>query len=114
MDTNEKKGQGFSSRMGLLLTLIGAAIGAGNFWRFPRVLTLNGGGAFLIAYAVIFFCFAIPIMWAEHAIGRSTRHGLPGAFKDFVGKKKHLDGYVHDRYRYYDHGNIYNRLCLGT
>ena len=27
MDTNEKKGQGFSSRMGLLLTLIGAAIG---------------------------------------------------------------------------------------
>ena len=62
MDTNEKKGQGFSSRMGLLLTLIGAAIGAGNFWRFPRVLTLNGGGAFLIAYAVIFFCFAIPIM----------------------------------------------------
>ena len=87
MDTNEKKGQGFSSRMGLLLTLIGAAIGAGNFWRFPRVLTLNGGGAFLIAYAVIFFCFAIPIMWAEHAIGRSTRHGLPGAFKDFVGKK---------------------------
>ena len=87
METKEKKGQGFSSRIGLLLTLIGAAIGAGNFWRFPRVVTLNGGGAFLIAYAVIFFCFAIPIMWSEHAIGRSTRHGLPGAFKDFVGKK---------------------------
>ena len=87
METKEKKGQGFGSRMGLLLTLIGAAIGAGNFWRFPRVLTLNGGGAFLIAYTVIFFCFAIPIMWAEHAMGRSTRHGLPGAFKDFVSKK---------------------------
>lgn len=87
METKVKKGQGFSSRIGLLLTLIGAAIGAGNFWRFPRVVTLNGGGAFLIAYAVIFFCFAIPIMWSEHAIGRSTRHGLPGAFKDFVSKK---------------------------
>ena len=62
METKVKKGQGFSSRIGLLLTLIGAAIGAGNFWRFPRVVTLNGGGAFLIAYAVIFFCFAIPIM----------------------------------------------------
>lgn len=80
-------GQGFSSRMGLMLTLIGAAVGAGNFWRFPRVVTLNGGGAFLIAYAVIFVVFAIPIMWCEHAIGRATRHGLPGAFKDFVGKK---------------------------
>ncbi|MCI8609727.1 MAG: sodium-dependent transporter [Firmicutes bacterium] len=87
METKQKKGQGFSSRMGLMLTLIGAAIGAGNFWRFPRVATLNGGGAFLIAYVVIFFCFAIPIMWSEHAMGRSTRHGLPGAFKDFVGKK---------------------------
>lgn len=87
MEPKVKKGQGFSSRMGLMLTLIGAAIGAGNFWRFPRVVTLNGGGAFLIAYAVIFFCFAIPIMWSEHAIGRSTRHGLPGAFKDFVSKK---------------------------
>ena len=87
METKVKKGQGFSSRIGLLLTLIGAAIGAGNFWRFPRVVTLNGGGAFIIAYAVIFFCFAIPIMWSEHAIGRSTRHGLPGAFKDFISKK---------------------------
>lgn len=88
MENKEKTaGQGFSSRMGLMLTLIGAAIGAGNFWRFPRVVTLNGGGAFLIAYTVIFVCFAIPIMWGEHAIGRSTRHGLPGAFKDFVGKK---------------------------
>ncbi len=35
METKVKKGQGFSSRIGLLLTLIGAAIGAGNFWRFP-------------------------------------------------------------------------------
>ncbi len=87
MENEVKKGRGFNSRIGLLLTLIGAAIGAGNFWRFPRVATLNGGGAFIIAYIVIFFLFAIPIMWSEHAIGRSTRHGLPGAFKDFVGKK---------------------------
>lgn len=87
MDKKENKGHGFSSRIGLLLTLLGAAIGAGDFWRFPRVVTLNGGGAFLIAYLVIFFCFAIPIMCAEHGIGRATRHGLPGAFKDFVGKK---------------------------
>ena len=87
MDKKENKGHGFSSRIGLLLTLLGAAIGAGDFWRFPRVVTLNGGGAFLIAYLVIFFCSAIPIMCAEHGIGRATRHGLPGAFKDFVGKK---------------------------
>ena len=87
MKSKENKGHGFSSRIGLLLTLLGAAIGAGDFWRFPRVVTLNGGGAFLLAYLIIFFCFAVPIMCAEHVMGRATRHGLPGAFKDFVSRK---------------------------
>ena len=96
MDKKENKGHGFSSRIGLLLTLLGAAIGAGDFWRFPRVVTLNGGGAFLIAYLVIFFCFAIPIMCAEHGIGRATRHGLPGAFK--AVSYTHLDVYKRQRY----------------
>lgn len=87
MDKLENKQGGFGSRWGLLMTLIGISVGTGNFWRFPRVAALNGGGAFLIAYIVAFCVMAVPVMMAEHAIGRATRHGLPGAFKDFMGKK---------------------------
>ena len=32
----------FSSRLGLILTTIGAAVGTGNIWRFPREAAANG------------------------------------------------------------------------
>ena len=38
----------FSSRWGLLLAGLGMAIGAGNIWRFPRVVSQHGGGAFML------------------------------------------------------------------
>jgi len=45
--------QRFSSRLGLLLSALGIAVGTGNIWRFPRVVAQNGGdegaGSFLIA-----------------------------------------------------------------
>lgn len=78
---------GFATRWGLVMSLVGLAVGTGNIWRFPRMAALNGGGAFIVAYTVMWAIVAIPVMMGEHAIGRATRHGLPGAFKDFVGKK---------------------------
>ena len=38
----------FSGRLGLIFASIGAAIGTGNIWRFPRMVGANGGGTFLI------------------------------------------------------------------
>ena len=40
----DEKPQQFSSRLGLILTTIGAAVGTGNIWRFPREAAANGGG----------------------------------------------------------------------
>lgn len=37
----------FSGRWGMVLALLGVAIGLGNFWRFPYMMGNFGGGAFL-------------------------------------------------------------------
>ena len=51
--------QRFSSRLGLLLSAIGIAVGTGNIWRFPRIVAQSGGdqgaGAFLIAWLTFLF-----------------------------------------------------------
>ena len=82
-----KGNKGFASRFGLIMCLIGASVGSGNIWRFPRMAALNGGGAFVLAWTIMLFLVSIPIIIAEMILGRATRHGTPGAFKDFMGKK---------------------------
>jgi len=38
----------FGSRFGMMLAMLGMAVGTGNIWRFPRIAAQNGGGEFLI------------------------------------------------------------------
>ena len=88
---DEKKttnGRGFSSPLMMAISLIAASVGTGNIWRFPRVMATNGGSAFVVAYVVIMLIAVIPVMMGEHVIGRCTRKGLPGAFRDFLGSRK--------------------------
>lgn len=82
-----KKGGGFASRWGLVLTMIGACVGTGNVWKFPRMVTLHGQGSFILAWTIILFAVSIPVLLVEMVMGRATRHGAPGAYKDFIGKK---------------------------
>ncbi|HET7692167.1 MAG TPA: sodium-dependent transporter, partial [Gemmatimonadota bacterium] len=42
----------FSNRWGMLLVMLGMAVGTGNIWRFPRIAATNGGGTFLIPWAI--------------------------------------------------------------
>lgn len=83
-----KTNLGFSSPIALALAMIAGSVGTGNIWRFPRVAATNGGGAFVIAYILIMILAIIPLMMGEHVIGRATRKGLPGAFRDFIGTKR--------------------------
>lgn len=82
--------QHFSSRLGLLLSVLGIAVGTGNIWRFPRIVANNGGdggaGAFLIAWIVFLLVWSIPLIIAEYAMGRSTRKGPVGAFGLVAGR----------------------------
>ncbi len=72
----------FSSRWGTALALIGVAVGLGNVWRFPYMMGLFGGGAFLLLYLGIVVLFGVPALMAELALGRHTRRGPLTAFAE--------------------------------
>ena len=77
----------FATRIGFILAAMGMAIGTGNIWRFPRMVAENGGGSFLISWALSLFVFALPLIMVEIFIGRKTRMGTIGSFKQFIGNK---------------------------
>ncbi len=83
--------QRFSSRLGLLLSALGIAVGTGNIWRFPRIAAQNGGdvgaGALLIAWVAFLFLWSIPLIIAEYALGRKNRKGVIGTFAQTAGEK---------------------------
>ncbi len=85
---SKKTDIGFSSPLIMAFALIAGSVGTGNIWRFPRVAATNGGGAFVVAYVIIMLFMTIPLMMGESVIGRATRKGLPGAFRDYMGGKK--------------------------
>ncbi|HUU02623.1 MAG TPA: sodium-dependent transporter [Myxococcota bacterium] len=76
----------FSSRWGLIAATLGMAVGAGNIWRFPRVASQNGGGAFMAAWLVALFAWSIPLLIIEFSWGRKTRRGPIGAFVTMLGR----------------------------
>jgi len=85
----------WGSRIGFVFAALGMAVGTGNIWRFPRIAGSNHGGAFIIAYIVCNLLWVLPLLMTEMGIGKSTRLGTIGAFRDFYGKKKSwLGGFV--------------------
>ena len=56
-----------------LLAAVGSAVGLGNLWRFPYLAGENGGGAFILVYALTIIMVGIPILIAETLLGRSSR-----------------------------------------
>lgn len=71
----------FTSRLGVVLSMIGVAVGLGNVWRFPYMVGSFGGGAFLLVYLVAALGVGVPALMAEWALGRHTRRGTVGAFE---------------------------------
>ena len=77
----------FTSRWGLIISVIGIAVGTGNIWRFPRIVAANGGGSFLIPWIIFLFAWSIPLIMTEFAMGKLTRYGTIGSFAVMMGKK---------------------------
>ena len=77
----------FTSRWGMLLAMLGMAVGTGNIWRFPRIAASNGGGSFLVAWVVFLLAWSIPLLILEFGMGRGTRKGAIGAFVATLGPK---------------------------
>jgi len=87
MNPQESSSDQFSGRMGLIFATIGAAIGTGNIWRFPRMVGANGGGSFLVPWLIFLFLWSIPLIIAEFALGKRSRTGTVGTFRIFAGPK---------------------------
>jgi len=87
MNPQEPSSDQFSGRMGLIFATIGAAIGTGNIWRFPRMVGANGGGSFLVPWLIFLFLWSIPLIIAEFALGKRSRTGTVGTFRIFAGPK---------------------------
>lgn len=77
----------FATRWGYVLSLLGIAIGAGNIWRFSRVVAQNGGGSFIIPWIIFLFIWSIPLILAEIAMGKLTRKAPIGALSEMAGRK---------------------------
>ncbi len=81
----------FATKWGLILSVLGIAVGTGNIWRFPRIAAQNGtedgAGAFLVAWITFLFIWSIPLIIAEYGIGRNGRKGVVGSYIKMVGER---------------------------
>lgn len=82
---------GFKSRWGFILACIGSAVGMGNIWRFPILVSAYGGLTFLLPYFVFVVLIGATGVIEEFALGRAAGAGPVGAFgmcMEMKGKKK--------------------------
>ncbi|GAC16971.1 sodium-dependent transporter [Aliiglaciecola lipolytica] len=79
----------FGSRLGFILAAAGSAVGIGNMVGFPVAATKNGGGAFLLIYAVFVVLICLPVMLAEMSVGRRSRMDPLNAYVKLSGNQLH-------------------------
>jgi len=84
---SQTRSEVFSSRWGMLLAMLGMAVGTGNIWRFPRIAATNGGGSFLVAWAVFLLLWSVPLLILEFGMGKGARKGAIGAFIKTMGPR---------------------------
>lgn len=87
MKNNDSR-ETFASRLGFVLASMGGAIGLGNVWKFPYLVGLYGGAAFIVIYILALLLIAIPILMTEFAIGRKTRKSYTSALKELLPNTK--------------------------
>lgn len=66
--------------------MLGVAVGAGNIWRFSRIVAQNGGGSFIIPWVIFLFVWSIPLIIAEIAMGKLIRRAPIGALAETAGR----------------------------
>lgn len=87
--TSNGSGQTWSSGLTFILAAVGAAVGLGNIWKFPYVVGVSGGGAFVLVYIACVVFVAVPILIAELWIGRRGGHSPPVAMRAVAEEAGH-------------------------
>ena len=83
------------SRLGFILLSAGCAIGCGNVWKFPWMTGENGGGGFVLIYAICLLLLGLPVMIMELTMGRASQASPVKMYQKLEkkGHKWHLHGY---------------------
>lgn len=71
----------WSEKLDFLLSIIGFAVDLANIWRFPYLCYKNGGGAFLIPYALSVILGGMPLFYLELLLGQYYRQGAITCWK---------------------------------
>ena len=70
----------FRSKGGFILACIGSAVGMGNIWRFPIMVSQYGGLTFIFPYIFFVILIGSSGVLGEFSLGRMTGAGPIGAF----------------------------------
>ena len=71
---------GFNTKWGFILACIGSAVGMGNIWRFPIMVSTYGGMTFLLPYFLFVILIGASGVMEEFSLGRWAAAGPVGAF----------------------------------
>ncbi|MBR8463085.1 sodium-dependent transporter [Campylobacter sp. faydin G-24] len=82
------------SKLGFILSIVGAAVGLGNAWKFPYMVGNNGGSAFVLLYLFFALVVGLSIFFAEMAMGKISRTDTVNAFKTLAPSHKNAWGMV--------------------
>jgi NSS family neurotransmitter:Na+ symporter len=65
-------------------------------WRFPYIVSKNGGAAFILLYLLFLVIFGLPIMTMEFSVGRASGKSIADSFRvlEPKGSKWHWFGWV--------------------
>ena len=91
-----EKRERLGSRLGFILLSAGCAIGCGNVWKFPWMAGENGGGAFVLIYAICLVLLGLPVMTMEFSLGRAAQASPVKMYQRLQkkGQKWHAHGYA--------------------
>ena len=84
----------FGSKLAIILTPAGSAVGLGNIWRFPFMTGQNGGAAFILVYLGCVFLLGIPGMVSEFIVGRHSQSNAARAYGNLGFKSARLIGFL--------------------
>jgi NSS family neurotransmitter:Na+ symporter len=69
----------WGSKIAFVFAATGSAIGLGNIWRFPTMVSQNGGAVFVLVYILAVALIGFTVMLAELTIGRHAQKNPVGA-----------------------------------
>ncbi len=76
----------WTNKWTFILATTGSAIGLGNIWKFPYMIGVNGGSAFVLIFLACILIVGIPLMMTEIMLGRSTQKNPINAIKTLAKK----------------------------